>query len=52
MVPSAVNFLYCTNSSYSEIFQVDMHFHLLPEMPYLAVNNTNCFLSARVMSLA
>jgi len=48
VVLSAVNFLYCANSLYlEEILQVDMHFRLLPEMPYLAMNNT-----AHVVSLA
>ncbi len=46
MVPSAVNFLYCADSLYSkEILQADMRFCLLPEMPYLAMNNTACVVS-------
>src|SRR6266702_2794361 len=53
MVPSAVNFLYCADSSYSkEILQADMCFRLLPETLHLAVNIIDRFLPARVMSLA
>ncbi|KAH9172400.1 hypothetical protein EDB89DRAFT_1906255 [Lactarius sanguifluus] len=36
----------------NQTIQVDMRSHILPQTPYLSVNNVNRFLSARVVSLA
>ena len=53
MVLSAINFLYCADSSYSEeVLQVDMCLCLLPETLHLAVNIINHFHSTCVVSLA